>query len=464
MTAHCQLEEEADRAHKAEAALQQKSTVSSSLSCDALETDHQELANLRMQHDNLQSSLRNANDKLKAGEKENKGLQYDNDSLGSSTAQVKILQEERDKLATKVKDLEGKLRRVEEEKENVRHSGPGGMKRSNTDFFGAALSPINGNKRSNRRRSTSLSSDNRVSELEAELEVLRAATGPGQVEVEKLKAQLTNVKRELDKTTNAKLAVERSSKREIDEVKSQLEDVNFELEDWRRNDGSGGKAALEKVKKDAAATIDALVSKVAELEREVDRRTADVGRLQAQLEAELEAEKAKTSPSSGSSPATSAQVDELEEKIIVLESELRQARASGSSGTSNDKSARVLQREIKSLQRIIDEQKEELAAQDEEVTRLSSAIPLPESPGLKPVSVKVDMDKILDLENRLEQAELKVAATLKDKDRVQAQVDDHKLQLTVSDQPYGLRSILIFSLSWQIEKKHKSSWTKHRPL
>jgi hypothetical protein len=34
------------------------------------------LANLRLQHDNLQSTLRATNDKLKAGEKENRGLQY----------------------------------------------------------------------------------------------------------------------------------------------------------------------------------------------------------------------------------------------------------------------------------------------------------------------------------------------------------------------------------------------------
>lgn len=165
--------------------------------------DLQELSNLRMQHDNLQASLRNANDKLKAGEKENRGLQYDNDSLGSSTAEAKRLQEERDRLTAKVKELEMKVRRAEEEKEN-RSTATHGMERSTTDFFGAALSPLPNNKRSNRRRSTSLSSDNRVSELESELQVLRAAAGPGQMELEKVKTQLANVKKELDKVTNAK--------------------------------------------------------------------------------------------------------------------------------------------------------------------------------------------------------------------------------------------------------------------
>lgn len=187
---------------------------------------------------------------------------------------------------------------------------------------------------------------------------------------------------------------------------------------------------MDKVKKASAAEIETLTFKVQSLEKEVTVRTEEIESLQRAVEIAG----AKTADPAENF-ASAAQIDELEEKIIVLESELRQAKASGSSA-ANDKSARVLQREIKSLQRTIDEQKEELAAQDEEITRLNrgfaSAIPLPDSPVLKPTSVPEDLGTVMDLEHRLKEAKDRLLTVTEEREAAQAEVTKLRAELNVS--------------------------------
>lgn len=314
-----------------------------------------------------------------------------------------------------MKDLERRLQQSEDTVKSLRSSASQAqpLKRSTTDFFGSSFSPLPA-KRShggNRRRSTSLSADNRLSELEAELDQLR----PQIAELEKIKTQLTTVKKELDKVTNAKLALERSSKREIEELKSQMEDLNYELGEWRRDDGSGDKAEVEKVKKALAAEIQGLRDRTSELEQVVEEKRKEVERLEgsvfrlAELEAEVQDERRKRHAAESNSASTS-EMSRLEEKIATLESALEKSRTasvpsiSTTAGAATDLTTRQLQRELKYLRAEVERQREDLAAQDEEITRLTKQsackIPLPSSPGLAATDVD-DLARIEELELEL---------------------------------------------------------------
>ena len=406
-----------------------------------------------MQYDNLQASLRSANDKLKAGEKENGRLQYGEVfslmfrlcicvlgmiltgtdlevAAGSSTGPMEKLKDDHSTLLAKVKDLETRLKRSEDDLAEARptHGSSSSLKRSATDFFGNTLSPVA--KKSSRRRSTSLSSDNRVSDLEAEIESLRAAQGPSGLETEKLKTQLATARRELDKATNVQLALERSAKKEIADLKSQLEDVNLELEDWRRNDGGGGRVELERVEKAAKADVDAVQAQVQKLEEELRAKTLELVSMEStvarvgELEALLNEERASRRQSGGSITASSDDTMSLREKIKTLEAELTTVKSGASSSTSipiaPDRVIRQLQREIKTLRNQVKSLEEDLQAQDDEILRLRGAVPLPGSPSLSSEkNVGGDVERLIELEGQLDVARGEV------KD-LQAQLEDQR--------------------------------------
>jgi DNA repair exonuclease SbcCD ATPase subunit len=242
------------------------------------------------------------------------------------------------------------------------------------------------------------------------VEVLRAAQGPSSIELDKLKTQLVNAKKELDKVTNAKLALERSSAREVEELKSRLEDANFELEDWRRNDGSGSKAGIENAKKAARQEVDVLTRRVDELEetiREKERALEKLPVYEAQI-AELrialdQAQAVATETLHGTS--TNEASAELSERIADLEKELAAARtAAPSVALPADKTSRQLQREISKLKSQVTNLEEELAAQDDEILRLRGAVPLPGSPSLTATKSNEEIAKIALLEGELEDA------------------------------------------------------------
>jgi len=237
--------------------------------------------------------------------------------------------------------------------------------------------------------------------------VLRAAQGPSSIELDKLKTQLVNAKKELDKVTNAKLALERSSAREVEELKSRLEDANFELEDWRRNDGSGSKAGIENAKKAARQEVDVLTRRVDELEetiREKERALEKLPVYEAQI-AELrialdQAQAVATETVHGTSTNEASA-----ELIADLEKELAAARtAAPSVALPADKTSRQLQREISKLKSQVTNLEEELAAQDDEILRLRGAVPLPGSPSLTATKSNEEIAKIALLEGELEDA------------------------------------------------------------
>ena len=158
------------------------------------------------------------------------------------------------------------------------------------------------------------------------------------MELAKIRAQLDVARRDLDKVTNAKLALEKSSQKELESMRSELDDATYELEGWRRNGEGSSSAEVSRLKakiKESQAESEGLQGKLELAHLEVDRLSATVTELQSRIEA----------PS------------------------------------SPDRSVRQYQREIKSLNSRIQSLEDELRVQDEEILNLKGAIPLPESPG-----------------------------------------------------------------------------------
>jgi chromosome segregation ATPase len=108
----------------------------------------QELSQVKMQMQNMESTLQATHDKLKSEEKENQRLQYGmiftshtgrtdlqaldsgSSSGGSSGAAAKRMQDQKDTLEAEIRELKNALKRSEGEKETLRaesSSGGGGF-------------------------------------------------------------------------------------------------------------------------------------------------------------------------------------------------------------------------------------------------------------------------------------------------------------------------------------------------
>ena len=280
------------------------------------------------------------------------------------------MQDERQKLEEQVKALEEKVRHLETELEATQGpSRPTGslLKKSSTSIF-----PQNSPPRGKSRRRSDSVTDPRIAELEGEVSSLRSAQGPLTIQLDKVRNALSIARREVDKATNAKMALERSSKREIDDLREQLDEVNYELDGWRRDGEGSGMAQLDGLKKELRSKQ----SELAQSEEKAQSLEADLSTIQEQvkdLQAQLEAVK-----------ATSATDD----------------------GAVYDRSSRQLTREIKSLQNQIDSLEEDLRQQDEEILRMKGAVPLPGSPK----SGQVDF-QLSEVQAELEKVRLQLAET-----------------------------------------------------
>jgi chromosome segregation ATPase len=201
------------------------------------------------------------------------------------------------------------------------------------------------------------------------------------------------------KIENEKIALERSAKKEVDTLKSRMEDINDELEMYRRDGVGMSKEEVEKMKKAAQIERDSLSKKVDMLEDEIQRRKKEVTQLERraagyeELEAELSREKqtradielALKNASRSNLPVgtldnakSDAEVERLTIKIAKLESELEDVRsASPPTVVSGDVALRQAQRQLKLALSENENLKADLKESDETIARLSAHVPLP---------------------------------------------------------------------------------------
>lgn len=264
-----------------------------------------------------------------------------------------------------------------------------------------------------RRRSTSLSLDPRVKDLEAELATLRLAAGSPAMEIDGLKTQLGNVRRDLNKAINEKMALEAKSRKDIEAIKGQLDDANFELDNMRRDVEEGGsvsKKDVEKQKKSWEGERQELQMKIGKLESSIKERQSEVHDLQSsaeeasRLQMELEQERSRKATVITPAPVDTSELNRLQSKIAELQTELTQARSTATSSTStaqpttSDLQVRRLQRELEKARRDITALEQSLEQSEEENQSLRTYVPLPGSPGRG----KVDDGRVMKLETENE--------------------------------------------------------------
>lgn len=326
-----------------------------------------------------------------------------------------------------------------------------------------------------RRRSLSFNGDSRIQQLQDEIEDLKdqLSRGADYAEVDKLKETLANVKKKALKLENEKMALERSTNKAIEEMQSQLESTNEELEYLRRNDGGEAVEELEKLKKSAKREKEMLESRIASLKEEISTKTDSLARVEKRLEvmenelssvqstlaASHQAEKQldtelralREQSAAADEGAVQKKLDVASRHIAKLEAELStaqdrlndmsedlkcaQASASTNQHTSSvsetsssvahfEKTIRKLQREVSALLREKDalqanlqENDDLLAEKDEQIFALQTRIPVPPSPSM---SVKDD-DSTLHQEA--------MADALKDRDQQLAAIRATKGEL-----------------------------------
>ncbi|WWC91650.1 uncharacterized protein L201_006596 [Kwoniella dendrophila CBS 6074] len=432
--AEYKLSNEAERAHQSEKSMKVK-------------TD--EIFQLKLKLSNLESSLEQANDKLKKEEKDNEKIQSALDvALNSGTdgvaEQIKTLQ-------SRIKHLEGSLKSAEQEKEQLRSQGnsndfgeplsrgernrlmvlqnqveslreenarlqaSGSSKSPSTDIFASSSSP---SRPKTKRRSMSVSgpAPSEMIELENQISTLQE--------------QLMQRKKDLDKAVNEKLAAEIASKKKIQKLESDMEDIKEELDFYRRNqDGNAASQEVEKVKKAMQMENDNLRSRLQDKEGEVSQKLEQIKDLEKKaelvirLEADLEKERnvrqsLEDATTAANTTESSAQLEEAEEKIKSLQADLAKARLNTNSNASSSKvgdtEIRQLKRELTKavrdkeyLESLVEENDILLKEKDEEISRMRTAIPVPGSPVLG-ASIngerleKLEAEKIA-LEDKLDQ-------------------------------------------------------------
>lgn len=237
---------------------------------------------------------------------------------------------------------------------------------------------------------------------------MRLASGPSSNEIDNLKNQLANVRRDLNKAINEKIALEGKTKKEVEAVRTQLDDANFELDALRMDmQGGGGvsKSGVEKMKKAWDGERAELSQKVKEVQlvveeqkREIEvlvKKAQRVDDLQNQLEV-------AASASSGGTDSDSDQAAALKKRITILEEEIAQARsttATSAPAGPSDFAMRRLQRQLDQATREKKELEEAYEKSEEENYALKSRLPLPSSPVLKAVTIQpVDEARIDELE------------------------------------------------------------------
>ncbi|WWC71952.1 uncharacterized protein I206_105911 [Kwoniella pini CBS 10737] len=442
--AEYKLRDEAERAHQAEKTMTTKTN---------------EITQLKLKLSNLESSLDQANEKLKKEEKDNERISNAldealNSGSDGASQQIKSLQ-------SRIKQLEANLKSIEQEKEKLQSQGQGnsndpwgsgepltrnernrlmvlqnqnenlreenarlqasGASRtssSTNDIFGAASSP---SRPKTKRRSMSASGPAPSELIELENQVMT------------LQEQLALRKKDLDKAVNEKLALEITSKKKMQKMESDMEDVKEELDFYRRNQDSGSNLEINKLKKAMQVENDNLRAQLTEKTNEIAVKSQEIQGLEKRvelisaLESDLEKErKARISleqlPTSAGLPTESLAA---EEKIRTLEAELLKVRSNSTHTSKGDVEIRQVKRELQKtlrdkeyLESLVKENDELLAEKDEEIQRMRTAIPVPGSPVLHPTGERTE-----ELENE------KMAL----EDQIQQQKDKYEEELKVID-------------------------------
>lgn len=233
-----QLRQEADRALKLEATLKHRT---------------QELQNERTTRQNVETALASTQHKLKAAEQTSNELEGTLDSLSrgiqSTTSQKGSLEAENTSLKSKVRSLQAELAAKEQvEQAALRHGrsaipGPRGRPRS---------SSVN---------------NFRVTALERESSDLQNRLTQQTTELRDAKAQATRLQETLIQRENEMVAMERRLRREISEVREELEERQEELR-MLQGSGSADTAAREA---ELLERLDDEERRVAMLEAELKR-------------------------------------------------------------------------------------------------------------------------------------------------------------------------------------------------
>ncbi|KAG9019402.1 hypothetical protein FRB90_002912 [Tulasnella sp. 427] len=270
--AQYKLQIEADRATKLE---------------DSLEKKISEFQRERLVRQNLETSLEAAQAKQVVTEKSLQQVQLELDDYSlhnsGSSSQLAALVKERDSLQSRLRELEASQRRtvqqLESELENLktanqqsqaRHvddqrnpfGGPGTPARSrllNAGFRTPTRTPMLG---AGRPRASSVDGDLRLLRMEAELEELRKAKQEAEASAESAQQKLSKAKTDLLAMENAKMAAESIAAREVAQLKDELEDRQFDLENLQQQltdiqeHGQGGDGELERLKAENATLMD----------------------------------------------------------------------------------------------------------------------------------------------------------------------------------------------------------------
>ncbi|WWC94764.1 hypothetical protein V866_001613 [Kwoniella sp. B9012] len=434
--AEYKLRDEADRAHQAEKSITAKAT---------------EISQLKLKLSNLESSLNQATDKLKKEEKDKERIQDALDealNIGTDGAsqQIKSLQ-------SRTKQLEEALKSAEQEKEKLRSQGSSTdpwcsgepLTRGDRNRLMVLQNQVESLREENARLQTSGPSKSSSSDIFSSSSPSRPKTkrrsmsvsAPPPSELIELEAQIVSLKdqlaickKDLDKAVNEKLAVEITSKKKMEKMQSDMDDIKEELNFYRRNqDGNGTSSTqeIEKIKKVLTSENDKLQIQLKEKNNEVAKHVQQIKDLENQiefagkLEADLERERNLRQcleASKGDSSVSSTHLVEAEEQIQSLRAELAKARstsattATASSSKGGDMEIRHVKRELQKAVRdkeyvesLVKENDELLAEKDEEIQRMKTAIPVPSSPVL---GAKIDDARLQALEEEKSVLEEKI--------------------------------------------------------
>jgi len=302
-------------------------------------------------------------------------------------------------------------------------------------------------------------------DLEAEISVLRQNAG-SPIEIDSLKTQIANARRDLNKAINEKITVESKARKDVDAVKSLLEDANYELEGLRReleDGGDGTKKELEKKQKLWESERSELAGKVKELEALVATGKAELGDLRSRAsEAERlrgELDQARSLQAATPTPDHSGEIIRLTEEVASLQAELIRAQSQTPTSTisSTDLTIRRLERKLEKAQRDTEALEESLDKAEEENQALRSHIPLPGSPGVKPedgriVELETDNER---LQGEVAQLQAQIRSVREELDHLQAA--GAKAEQAEKDLQEVQDSLQSKEAEWNVERK--VSWS-----
>ena len=296
-----------------------------------------------------------------------------------------------------------------------------------------------------------------IPQLQSEIQELRsqAANSVSFSELDDIKAQLAAAKKQANKMENEKMALERKARNDADELRSKLDDAQDELNFFRRaeEDASSSKDKQEKA---------ALNAKVAALQAELQAKTEEIQKLEAQLlslatlESALLEERNKvadlqTQLDSSSKPSPSTvDVGLLEAKVVTLEQQLS-ASSSTMKDSSGDRKVRQLQRDLAGLEEELKESDRLLAEKEEEIFALRTCLPIPSSPTMgtnnatdraelqrleaeveaQRLEIAEQTSRIEDLKTEVRKADSSAAAKEENLQKVQADLSEKMDQLNV---------------------------------